>query len=649
MPTSLALQIKPQTDLHRKLVKLLRDRVQFSKQKMSTYRDRWKKAEENTLAYLPEKETDAKRRVSRDNEGKPQYTTIVVPYTYGILMASHTYWTTVFMARNPVMQFTGRHGESQQQVQAVEAIMDYQASVGQMMVPWYIWLLDVGKYGLGVLGNYWDKEEHTISKIEEYELMIAGTIPTGVKRKRKITEHIPGYEGNKVYNVRPQDFFPDPRVTLANFQKGEFCACYTELGWDTILERQAQGYYHNIKYLEKYAKGGELGAREQGSAQLELPDDTGMSPFDFSDQKASSVIKAFEVYVKIIPEQWGLGSGKMPEKWVFTITSDYQLIIGCQPLGAYHNKFPFFVIEYEPEGYALVNRGLPELVQPIQNTMDWLINSHFYNVRKVLNDQFVVDPSRVVMKDLLDPLPGGLIRLKPEAYGTDTKTALTQLTVNDVTQNHLRDMQMMFGIGERAHGVNDQIMGVLQRGGRKTATEVRTSSTFGVNRLKTSSEYFSAMGWAPMTQMMLQNTQQFYDADKKFKIAGDLALDAMQFMQVRQDDIQGFYDFVPVDGTLPVDRFAQANLWKELLGQLRNFPQIMMQYDMGRIFSWVAQLAGLKNITQFKIQLAGPGAIQQQVQAGNLIPQPPGGGPMPTTKQANLNEPAQVPMMGPTG
>jgi len=31
---------------------------------------------------------------------------------------------------------------------------------------------------------------------------------------------IPGYKGNRVYNVRPYDFLPDPRVTVLNFQDG---------------------------------------------------------------------------------------------------------------------------------------------------------------------------------------------------------------------------------------------------------------------------------------------------------------------------------------------------------------------------------------------------------------------------------------------
>ena len=59
---------------------------------------------------------------------------------------------------------------------------------------------------------------------------------------------------------------------------------------------------------------------------------------------------------------------------------------------------------------------------------------------------------------------------------------------------------------------------------------------------------------------------------------------------------------------LPVDRMAQANLWKEILLNVGRVPQIMMQYDIGRIFAWMASIAGLKNINQFKVQVLPPGA-----------------------------------------
>ena len=295
-------------------------------------------------------------------------------------------------------------------------------------------------------------------------------------------------------------------------------------------------------------------------------------------------------------------------------------MLGAQPLGANHDKFPFVVLEYEPEGYSIASRGVGEVLRPINDTMDWLLNSHLYSVRKALNDQFVVDPSQIEISDLENPLPGGAIRLSPGAYGNDTRTALNQLQVHDVTQTHLNDMSAMFGIGQRAVGISDQIMGQINTTGRRSATEVRTGAGFGVNRLKTTSEFFSAMGWSPMASMLVQNSQQYYDAEKKFRVVGQLAAEAgSEFIDVSPETILGFYDFVPVDGTQPIDRLAQATLWQQLFGQLTQFPEIMLKYDIGRIFEWIAQLAGLKNISQFRVDLTPDEELMLEAQKGNMV------------------------------
>jgi len=648
---SLSLDVGPNSSLHKRILDGCRERIQASKRAYDDKHKAWRDAEDAALAYIPEKEIDAIRRNKRDSEGIPQYTTLYVPYSYGILMTSHTYWTTVFLSRNPVMQFAGRHGETEQQVQALEALVAYQVDVGQMMVPWFVWLYDVGKYGVGILGTYWEEEFAIVSNIEEREEMFLGVIKSGIKKKVKTNKRIRGYEGNKNYNVRPFDFFPDPRVTLADFQKGSFCAVFRKIAWNDILKRAEQGYYINIDQLKPSKSHSAFDKGEEGSPRIDLP---GSHTEEFTEHatpgnknvQGDASISAFETYIDLIPADWGLGKGTLPEKWVFTITSDYKLIFGAQPLGANHDKFPFNTIVFEPEAYGILPRGMPEILKPVQDTVNWLINSHFYNVRKILNGQYVVDPSRISITDMLDPQPGGVIRLKPAGYGSIPAESIQQLTAMDVTQGHLRDVQIMYEIGQRAVGVNDQLMGVLQNSGRKTATEVRSASTFGINRLKTVAEFFSAMGWSPLGQMIVQNSQQYYDMETKFRIVGDLAMDSgPQFMDVSPETISGFYDFVPIDGTLPVDRFAQANLWKEMLAGMRQMPEIAMQYDVGKIFAWVAQLAGLKNISQFKIQQMPLGMLQNQAQMGNVIPL--GGKANPA--MMNMNEPSQVPGVGPTG
>lgn len=613
------LKLSKDSPLHARLIKRIESLIRLAQRDRSIHSDKWRKAEELTLAAIPENEVDAARRGKRDS-GIPQYTTIQIPYTFAMLLSAHTYWTSVFFARSPVHQYAGRHGEAEMQTQAMEALIAYQVEVGSAMGPYYIWLYDAGKYGIGVLGEYWCEETLQYGQLIEME----DSNNPGSMQLMQTTQEIPGYKGNRFFNVAPYDFMWDPRLPVKHFQKGEFCACRVRLPWNELVRRKAAGYYNdNTNFLKDHASS--RGDTPDASPSLIRPNFTSMLYDDVGeDSKHPAGVVGWEVYVDLIPSEWGIGSSNYPQKWCFTITEDLNLIFGASPLGYMHCQFPFNVMESEIEGYGTMARGIPEIMNPIQNTVDWLLNSHFYNVRAAMNNQFIVDPSKLVVKDVQKSGPGFIWRLRPEAYGSDLSKLFYQVPVQDVTRAHVSDLQTMLGIGERTLGINDQIMGALNNGGRKTATEVRTTTGFGVNRLKTTSEWMSCQAFSPHSQKLVQNSQQFYDASAKLRIVGSLAQDAgAQFLQVTPESIAGFFDFVPVDGVLPVDRMAQANLWKELLGSLRMMPpEVSMSYDWGRIFGWVATLAGLKNISQFKIQVVPDQQFQQQAQQGNIVQMP---------------------------
>ena len=603
--------------MHQRVLEAILARRDFSQEKLRDRYEKWRKDDEAAIAYIPEKENDRIRRQELHDRGEPQFLTLKVPFDYAVLMSMHTYLTSVFLGRNPVLQYLGRQGQSQNAVMAVESIMDYQLLVGRMLPPLYAWLADAGRYGVGFTGNYWNDQRVVVNEEVEVPESFLG-IDLGTTRKEMQRKVVPGYMGNKLFNVRPYDMVPDPRVPFIQMQDGEFCGRYTTLNWNQVAKGASNGQYFNIEALrEQRMRGARRG--QEGSPNIPYP----VRPDDEYrfDRMSMGAIDLLEMYVELIPRDWHLGNSTYPEKWAFAVAND-EVVVAAQPMGLYHDKFPFYALEMEVDAYSIFKRSMLEIVGPMTDVLTWLFNTHFYNTRKSLNDMFVVDPMKVVVKDLLDPKPGKVIRLKEEMYGQDVRSAIWQFPVQNVTQQHLADAQVVSSLIQRVSGVNDAIMGLANQGGRKTATEVRTSSTFGVNRLKTIAEYMSATGFTDMSQTMLQATQQLMSETLKVRIAGDMLQHrgAERALEVRPEEIQGFYDFTPVDGTLPVDRFAQVTMWSQLLQQMGQAPAVLAQYDLGRIFAFVAQLGGLKNINQFRIDIEDPVALQQQAAAGNVIP-----------------------------
>ena len=631
-----------ESDLHKNLAGQIREYIKIGRANRSRRIDSWTRAENQMIASIPERDIDAIRKNRKLEEGEPDYLTVTVPYTYAAVMASHSYFTSVFLSRDPVYQFTGRHGESAEQVQAQEALAHYNLTVGRQLPHLFTYLHDAPKYGEAILGLMWRQERHRVSRIEERQETFLGFPVPGKIIKERITETLRGFEGVGFYNVQPIRFLTDPAYPRSQFQKGRFCAVVNEdLSWNDVIRGEQEKRYINVDLLRKRGStSSEADSRDFNSnSSLDIPDpdnDSGVSHFTppGRDNPNPTFIKNYEVYMELIPKDWGLGQSPYPEKWVFSITQDFSVIFEARPLGYYHNKYPFAVIEAEPEAYGAGSRSFVDVLEPVQYTLDWLINSHFYNVRSALNNSYVYDPSRVSRRDVESNRPGKAIQLRPAAYGTDPQSALRQLQTADVTSSHLSDINMMYDMGEKL-GFNDRVMGVGNPSSRRSATEIRGDNSFSVGRLKTTCEFFSATGWADLQMMATSMQQQFYDQELKLKIVGDLADSAgQQFMMVTPDDIAGFYDPVPVDGNLPIDRFAQANLWREMMSQVAENPQIAGEYSMPRIFAWVARLSGLKNIERMKIEFDSPTNIAQQIQAGNVVP----------LDQSGLGEPERPPL-----
>ena len=655
--------------LHLKIEEALRDRKRLWHKDTSKRRSKWARDIENHQAFIHESQDDILRKKNQTATGVKEYTQIEIPYSYGLIMAFHTYLSSVFLARTPVLQFQERHGARETSVQAIEAVMDYQVAIGGHLAPYYIWLMDATKHGIGIIGQFWDDEVVRVSKIIEEVPTFGGfSLPGASARKVKKTLEIPGYKGNRVFNIRPQDFIFDTRVSLADFQKGEFAGRIFDISWLDITDGEESGKYMNVPDLRKKTgkKTGDFDEhRDNDEGVIELPgraadDHAGIDQTTFAIPDTGR-LEGYELLVRLVPKNWGLGKGKLTEKWVFTVIND--VIIQARPLGELHDKFPFSALETEIDGYALFKRSMMEIAEPLNEVMSWLVNTHFFNIRKALNNMFFADPSRVRMGDFKNPDHGLAIRLRPEAYGTPIANVIQQFQVNDVTQTHMQDTKIVAELMQLTLGINSQLMGLLETTGRKTATEVRGSTGFSMNRLKTQAEYMSAMGFAPHSQMMVQSTQQHLDIERYYKLTGDLMPGSDPNILVNPEAITGFFDYIPIDGTMPVDKLALANLWKELMLGVGQNEQLLLDYDIGKIFAYTAQLAGAKNIQRFKVNLTPDDQIARQRAAGNLVPTGGGSGTPVATESfgnagrndpgrledtaARVNEPKQLTGVGP--
>lgn len=620
-------RLRPGSALHDSVLNYLMERLNASENKMASFYPRWRCNEKKVQAYIDLPKWEQVLKAMSESGKPPQVVSVVVPYAYASISTLVTYMMHTFTGRRPMMQVGSYKKETVNNAMMMELVLQYNADHARLVRHLYQFLQDGEMYGVAAMLTRWRTDKAFRTVIKKSQQFGWFNSLTGIKTDRIREERIV-YAGNENMTIDPFLFFPDPRVPMAEVnRRGEFVFWRMFEGKHTLKLEEAAGrqsWIDSIGALSPNA-GGRTGDSDRallakGDGHAGMPAQYTGAPFYQVDQGS----------VVIIPKELGLGNSTLPEKWLFTITNKSQ-ITSADPLNLDHGMHPVAVSEPYSAGYGFGNLGAVDYTGPVQDTLSWLVNSHMDNVRTTLNNIMIVDPSMVEMQDLKEPGPGKLIRLKKSAYGMDVRQAISQLAIQDVTQNHIRDFELFHRMGDLILGVNDNVKGVHDFGGRKTATEVRTSAEAAASRLAAHSRLVSSQAIVDIAEQMTINIQQLMEDEFYISLVGmqgmdkplhGLQLDKQSGVRITPEMLVGDFYFPVHDGTLPLDRVAMLDVWKQILMAVLQDPTLRQSFNPVAIFDYVAELGGAQGLDRFKVnvQVAPPGT---DFQAGNHMPVPP--------------------------
>lgn len=617
--------LAPGSELHKTVLDYLVKRLNYSERSMSKFYSRWNASEKRVQAYINLPDFDKALKQMNDSGAPPAIINVTVPYSYATIWTIVTYLVHTFCGQKPIFQVQAYKAEAVKAATFMETLLQHNSDHTKIIQRMIQWFLDAELYGVGAVRALWHEERanRTIWTPQPMGGLMTPGAPTQMMRQR-INKVV--FEGNAVTNIDPFMFFPDPGVPMAEVNKrGEFCFWRSFEGKHLLLREQGNGMLKHIEAIPKTVANRIDSDTGGTSARSMVAKGDSHAGYERGDVGIAPRIQVDQGTIEIIPKELGLGEGTTPEKWLFSIGNKGQ-IIQAEPLDMDHGRHPVSVIEPSSFGYAFGQPGTADFLGPIQDTLSWFVNSHIHNVRTALNNMFVVDPSMVEMQDLKNPAPGKLIRLKQAAYGQDVRTALAQLQVQDVTANHMTSMQMFLQMGDTLAAVNDNLRGIQDSGGRKTATEVRTSNEAGASRLAARARYISSQGMTDLAEQMSLNIQQFMTMEFFLEVVGQDGMSAP--VPITPEMVAGDFTFPVSDGTLPIDKTAILGVWKDIWTAIVTNPQLGQQYNAVGIFEWMAEMGGAKNLANFKVQTQMvPDQQAGEAQAnGQTLPLGPGGG-----------------------
>lgn len=617
-PDPVIRKLRPDSDLHREVLQKLNAMLKFSKDEMKRHYARWNFGEQRIQAYTCATDYQQVMESLNQQDAKaPEPLNVIVPYSYATLHAAATFIASVLLGRKPLFPLLATRGTESERArrmeQALQANLDY--SRGQEALWQFIW--DSLIYGFGVVRIGWEER--------------FGPSIRWVNGQREQVDTMQ-FAGNVITCIDPYGFYPDPRVPIHECNiRGDFMFTEQEQSQSVLRDLEKQEVLHWVK--EALEKNKQLSRDEPSNDQSRRRVKIGIRGVDL--RAPSGVVgftQVFEGTVRLVPKDWKLGEDDRSQLWKFTFTKGQ--ILQAEPLGMVHQQHPYAASEPTSFGHDFMSVAMSDMIGPFQDILSWLVSSRMENVRTAINNQFVADPSRVEINDIRSSTIGRIIRLKQAAIGTPIQEIIQQLSVVDVTGGHLTDIQTMRVLADTITGVNDNMRGIQTAGGRRSATEARMSMQAGASRLSQSAIRISSQGFLPMANQMIYNIQQFMPAEMWIETTGDDG--GVSSQQMTPDMLVGSFNYQVSDGSLPFDKMALVETWKEILFGIASDPELRQGYDLGKIFQYVAELGGAKNIDSFKREpglvpaqmgaAPAPGADPAMLALGPAMPSGPMGG-----------------------
>lgn len=599
------LDLRPDTELHRDIVAKIMQRVDKSNQHFKTRHDSWREIDKTLTAYIPVSEAE---RVTKSKDSR-RPVSIVFPHSYAILETIVASLGTLFL-QAPIFKYQGVSGEDTIGAILLEKIIDAHCRRFKAELVLHTAFKDSIAYGLGAAFMMWrQKIGYKTQNISDEQGQLL-----------KISEPTLLFEGNELQNVDPYLLILDPTFGVQRMQDSEFAGFITRTNYNNLLSSDGKGAVFNVRYIKHAAMLSRYyHSKRDQAAQTDSKQDT-------------SILKPVDVlyfYINLIPKEWKLGTGEEPEKWLFAIAGD-KVLLQAQPLNLDHDMFPFAVCAPTFDGYSVAPLGRLELMGGMQELLNWLFNSHVANVRKTINDMIIFDPFVLNQEDLAKPEPGKLVRARRAAWGKDIRGSIMQLNVNDITRQNVGDAQTVMSLMNKVSGADDMLQGALRSGGpeRLSAAEFTATNGAALGRLEALARIISSQFIQDIGYILAMHTQQFITQDTFISTVGIAQQQLVQQfgerilnerMKVKPSDLNIDYDVMV--GSYDTRGAQNAELWIQLYQIIMQNPMLAPEYDMSRIFRYIATSLGAKNVDSFvRIQptMAPTEQVMEAVQAGQL-------------------------------
>jgi len=616
LPTRLSEE-EQDSDLASLLQDCLRD-LRHSRSHMSRYYEDWDYSLETYQQIRYDDSTDVKSKKKRE----PSKQTI--PLSYAQVNTFVTYLTLLYTQNQRFFEYQPTGTEDFAIREACEKIIEREVRNGFATPVLVQFLLDIARFNLGVLKPSWTVRTTTITPDAtalSFSTLFSDTAGLQLVQQANEEFEVIVKEGTVVDNVSPFNFFPDTRLPMKRWHEGSFAADETTHHVREVKRMEGVvGTEHLSAYdVAKWAA--------KGAPRLEGLDTKSKDEDDFM-----VVVTEMQRWLK--PSEYGLSTSKEDELWLVRIGND-QRVLSAEKLEDANMGFTYKVAQMAPDQHAKLSDSLSSLIDRLQETVTWLMNTRIEAVKNNIEKQLVVHSQYVELEDLQTRSP--FIRMKKNTpLMGGLSNFIQQLKTNDPTVTHIQDADTLMKMMYQVSGVNENSMGGFH-GGRRSATEARNVQAGSAARMKLIGTTIYQMAIGPLGKQLLINARQWMSDETFFKILGEDEDTYAAWELFHKDnwwELIGSEDFFVFDATAASEKTFVAQSLQELAIALMSNPEVLMatNIDLVKVIERIQELRGVTNLKQF----------QRDQPIGQPIPGQPGQIPPPAGGPPQITAPQTV-------
>ena len=400
------------------------------------------------------------------------------------------------------------------------------------------------------------------------------------------------FEGSYLTPIDPYRTLYDPSVPIHKFQESNYVGWIETISIARFMDLVKCGYFDAFKGIEDV---------------VDSPESFVYDTLVKSRRPTTSIAKALDVitlYANVIPRTFGLGDSILPEKWLFCLLGNQQ-IIKAVPLGMEHNRYPLVVITPDFDDFDSAAPSRMGRVAGLQALIDWLFSSHIKSTTRATANRIVIDPLAINLLDVKEN--DEFIRVRPAAAGRDLRTLVQQLNITDVTSNYYQDIGQTINVMEGISGVDGTQSGRLRKEGpeRLTSQEFTGTLQAAQGRIGKLAQVIAYQLFPDLGMFFAYNTQKLMSKPVLVKITGRWEQELSSAYKTPSVLAQTqylcvMYDIVAYEGSHKNE--TNASVMLDVLKLVSTSGILAQRFDVVTIFKHLLLALGIKDVESFMVK-----------------------------------------------